>query len=612
MHPIAENSSDRHDGVSVDEIVRNQMLAAVFQPIVSASRKTVSGVEGLIRGIDPLTGEYISPAILFDAAHSEELALEFDRACRDRVLEVFFKIYQDHPNHLIFLNVDASILEKGSGSNYLLQQVEQHGIRPENVVIELNEARVFGNAALKKFADTYRKHGFLIALDDVGTGFSNMDRILLVKPDIIKIDISLVRNIHQDFYKQGIFKSLVNLANKVGALVIAQGVETEDEALWVLRLGGHMIQGYFFSVPQQNYHDAITRAQRKVEQLSRSYNEYMVDQIKEEQRTNKERNQIASRLVKRLSHASREEFDGCLFEQIKDNKQIECAYILDEYGIQISETVGLSEQREHNLIFFSAKRGADHSMEKYYYPLISTRSKTYMTEPYTSLATGGLCITISKLFACDAKKLILCIDFKAHDFACNRELKEAMLNCGNTLSDLNGMIGRINDELIRDSLTHSYNRRYIEEKLLVDVYKQSSEKQPISILLADLDHFKEVNDTFGHLAGDQVLKEFVKIAKRHIRRNFDWIARYGGDEFLIVLPDADEQAAHRVAEKIRIAFEQTVIQYHENSIHLTASFGFYTVHSEKLNYEQLIGYADKSLYLAKRNGRNRISSVQDE
>ena len=109
-------------------------------------------------------------------------------------------------------------------------------------MIEINETKVQDNAVLKRFTDTYRKYGFMVALDDVGTGSSNMDRILLVKPNIIKVDISLVRNIHNDYFKQGIFKSLVNLCNRIGALVVAEGVESEEEAIQVLRLGGQMIQ----------------------------------------------------------------------------------------------------------------------------------------------------------------------------------------------------------------------------------------------------------------------------------------------------------------------------------------------------------------------------------
>ena len=102
------------------------------------------------------------------------------------------------------------------------------------------------------------------------------------------------------------------------------------------------------------------------------------------------------------------------------NKIIECAYILDEYGIQLSNTICFYDKKEvkENLIFYSARMGTDHSMEKYYYPLINARLKKYITEPYVSLATGNLCITISKLFTnIDNKKYILCMDFNASDNA---------------------------------------------------------------------------------------------------------------------------------------------------------------------------------------------------
>ena len=146
-----------------------------------------------------------------------------------------------------------------------------NGINPRNVVIEISEINVLSNAVLKRFVDTYRQYGFMVALDDVGTGFSNMDRILLVRPDIIKIDISLVRNIHLDFYKQGVFKSLVILANKIGALVIAEGVEVEEEAIQVLRLGSHMIQGFHLSLPGELLDETALFCNQKIDTLSKRF-----------------------------------------------------------------------------------------------------------------------------------------------------------------------------------------------------------------------------------------------------------------------------------------------------------------------------------------------------
>lgn len=404
---------EKQEMPNMNEIIQNGNLVAYFQPIVSVSRKMVSGFEGLIRGIDSTTEQYIAPSLLFSAAASQNLTLEFDRMCREKVMEAFSKIsYEDK---LLFLNIDTSILDEAVGSNYLLNQVRNANINPRNIVIEINESKGHGIEALKRFTETYRNHGFLVALDDVGTGFSNMDRILLVKPDIIKLDISLVKNINTDYYKQGVFKSMVNLANEIGALIIAEGVETREEAIQVLRLGGHMIQGFYFARPQEICDNSNLLFNHKIDFLSKSFNQFINKQMSDEWQKNKQFLTMANTYTKTLINIYATELNTKLKDIVLLNKDIDSLYILDEDGIQISDTIlSTSENNvKENLIFYSARMGTDHSMEKYYYSLVNYKLKKNITDPYISLATGNLCKTISYSFVnSDNKKYILCLDLK--------------------------------------------------------------------------------------------------------------------------------------------------------------------------------------------------------
>jgi len=591
----------------VRNIIENQSLVAYFQQIISVSRKMVIGIEGLIRGVDTYSDKLITARELFDEANREGVTLDFDRRCRSKILEEFSRVYSHGGEKLLFLNIDAAILEASIGSGYLMKQVRQHGVNPRNVVIEISEKSCLGCAVLKRFADTYRQCGFMVALDDVGTGFSNMDRILLVRPDIIKIDHSLVKSIDSDFYKQGVFKSLVILANKIGALVVAEGVETEEEAIHVLRLGGHMIQGFYFSSPGEIADMAGAFKNDAIGHLSKRFNEYMQLQYIQERNKHKRLYKIGSDSVERLIYASCDEFDDELTRIVSDYPSMECAYILDESGIQISRTVcseDVDNSRE-NLIFYSARKGTDHSMEKYYYPLIGGNRKRYTTEPYVSMATGSLCITISYVFFNrDNVKCILCIDLKTAEDCYNIEIRSPAVvpAIGEAYE---GLLSRMSAEIITDSLTGAYNRRFIEDKLPIDIFNTSSSNQPISVILCDIDLFKNVNDSFGHPAGDQVLKEFVGISKSCIRKDTDWIARYGGDEFIIVLLSASKSAAERCAEKIRALCERTVVISEGMRISFTVSSGIYTSDSSRISAEELIGLADKNLYAAKKAGRNR-------
>lgn len=608
---------EKQDVNDIYEIINKKNLVVHFQTIVSLSRKKMIGLEGLIRGMNKNQDKLIPPISLFEAAHSKGKTLELDRACRDKVISAFNILYRQDKNLMLFINLDTSILDDAVGSNYLMNQVKSYSISPRNIVIEINESKVRNDKSLKQFCDTYRKLGFMIALDDVGTGFSNMDRILLVKPDIIKIDISLVNNIQNDYYKQGIISSLINLSNMIGALVVAEGVETEEEAIELVKLGSHMMQGYFFAKPQEINDIHNVSYDNRIEIFNNTFNQYMEIKIEEEKNKNKQLNKVINKCVKELAEVSYQEFDNKLLQITWAHKNIECAYILDINGIQISNTIRFCNEDDvkNNLIFYSARAGTDHAMDKYYYLIKSANLNKYVTDPYVSLATGNLCITISKIFKNkDGQKYILCIDFNTTDYAFDFEstneinLSNLTFNInGKTITELNRMINIMNEEIIKDSLTNTYNRRYMEERLLVEVFNASNSKQPISVILADIDYFKNVNDTFGHIAGDYILKEFAKIAKLNIRRTTDWIARYGGEEFLIVLLNADEYTAYMVAEKIREAVENTKFLFNDMNIQITASFGTYTLNNDIIKtYETLINLADKNLYTAKHDGRNRV------
>lgn len=606
MNGFATDKNEVSD-FNIKDIVMNRSLIPYCQQIVSISRKKVVGIEALIRGVDN-TNKLIQPRRLFKAAREEGISIELDRACRENILEEYRIIFQENRDKLLFINFDTYTLETTVGSGYLLNQVKQNKINPSNIVIEISEKDLVSSEKLKAFADAYRECGFMIALDDVGTGFSNMDRILLVKPEIIKIDISIVKNIHNDFYKQGVFKSLVILANKIGALVIAEGVESEEEAIQVIRLGGHMIQGYYFSTPMKLSEEQELFTNSKIDYLSRRYNDYIKLQYIHEKNKHRRLNKIASEAAQSLTRIECTNFDKALQEIVANNPDIECAYVLNSAGIQISQTVSSIDESliNENLIFYSAKKGTDHSMEKYFYPLISTKRKRYTTEPYISLASGNLCITISCVFIDpEGNKCVFCVDFKTTEDSYNIELRGPITDSEQEVhSRITGILKRMNKEFRTDSLTGAYNRRYINEKLVTDINESVISNQPLSIILCDIDHFKQVNDTFGHLAGDLVLKALVEITKLNIRKDHDWIARYGGDEFIIVLVNAEETAVNAVANKIKDACEQMIITYENSAISFTVSFGACTSHSKRMTIEDLIRQADKSLYLAKRKGRN--------
>ncbi len=158
-----------------------------------------------------------------------------------------------------------------------------------------------------------------------------------------------------------------------------------------------------------------------------------------------------------------------------------------------------------------------------------------------------------------------------------------------------------------DDLTGLWNHRIIVERLRIEVDRSRREGLPVSIILADLDYFKRINDTFGHPAGDQVLKEASAIFHRMVR-TYDWVGRYGGEEFLLILPGSGFMHARERAEELRIAIQEACVREGETAIPLTASFG--VASGFPAGHEELIREADEALYKAKNSGRNRVVATE--
>jgi len=157
-----------------------------------------------------------------------------------------------------------------------------------------------------------------------------------------------------------------------------------------------------------------------------------------------------------------------------------------------------------------------------------------------------------------------------------------------------------------DTLTGLYNRRYFEERLGVEAEKSFYSGVPLSLVMVDLDHFKKVNDTFGHTEGDQILCKISSLLKNSVRRK-DTVARYGGEEFILILPEAGLEQSFVIAERIRQLVEKTLFEVGRAQVNLTLSMGISNFPSHRVkSKEELIKMADQALYDAKRGGRNRV------
>ena len=167
---------------------------------------------------------------------------------------------------------------------------------------------------------------------------------------------------------------------------------------------------------------------------------------------------------------------------------------------------------------------------------------------------------------------------------------------------------RLTDQVLTDPLTGLGNHRFLHEIFKTEIKRQAADPKPLSCFMMDLDHFKRVNDTYGHPFGDEVLQGLAERIRESLRPG-DYAARYGGEEFLCLLPNCDAVSAGTVAERLRANVEKHPFFKGVERIPITISIGLATRTDPSPDYQALIDEADRALYQAKNKGRNRVESL---
>lgn len=194
----------------------------------------------------------------------------------------------------------------------------------------------------------------------------------------------------------------------------------------------------------------------------------------------------------------------------------------------------------------------------------------------------------------------------------NKELERIVMERTQELYDTNELLRKMNAELEKistlDGLTDIFNRRYFDSFLQKTWGICIRERLPLALIMIDIDYFKIYNDTYGHLAGDQCLKSVANVLKNTIQRQGDFAARFGGEEFVVLLSNTTEDGAVIVAEKIRVKIENLGIKNEELATVITGSLGVAAMIPEPgMNPDTLINAADRALYQSKKDGRNRVT-----
>lgn len=392
----------------VREIIDKKDIIVEFQPIYSLNTKKYIGLEALSRGL--YNGEIVSPYFLFEYAKKDGNVLTLDRICREKAMRAF-SAESSAPS--LFINFETSVLNGlTSGTGEILRTAAENHISPQNIVIELNESRVKDSYNLMMFVDFYRSKGFLIALDNVSAGLDTLNRIMLINPDIIKIDRAIVSQIENNKYNQEVFRSIINTAKQIGAMTVAEGVETVDEVITCMILGVDYFQGFYFQKPEQFNYLFTNEARLRVEEaaqklnISTKKNPTVVNMKIESYK------RIIYELVNRLACMEHEDYNAELRDYVDEHNEIECAFLIDSKGFQITDTV-MTPDTEILEGYHPAIIGVNHDIKNYFYAIKEQIEDPFISGWYISNATGKSCKTISsKFYNKNGEMIVACVDLK--------------------------------------------------------------------------------------------------------------------------------------------------------------------------------------------------------
>jgi len=393
----------------INKLIQNDKIEIFLQPIVSIKNKRVFALEALTRAYGE-NNDFISPVELFKQASKENSSIRLDNYVRELALQKFVAIHKNNKDILLFLNMESSYIDSNEYDDFIVT-VKKYDINTANIVLEIKEDEIRDNNAIKRFVDFYRKHQFNIAIDDFGTGYSSFDRLSLIKPDIVKMDRSLIYNINKNFINSEILSAVSNMCHKIGAIVLAEGVEEKKEILNCMEKDIDIFQGFYFAKPQKEIDHTINNTiYNSIEDIGKKYKKNISNIIKNK-KIILNNSQNLSIDVTNIFKTNKTNYEEEIKSIIRENDKLEAIYIIDyNTGLQKNDTI---INIKESTLFNSTKDGHDHSLKEYYFIAKSSSRYDYLSETYVSKASGNMCRTYSSIVQINTLKYILCLDIKS-------------------------------------------------------------------------------------------------------------------------------------------------------------------------------------------------------
>jgi diguanylate cyclase (GGDEF)-like protein len=610
----------------LSSLLEEGRIVAAVQPIVRLYDRTIIGYEALARF--PPTEHFTNPDELFGAAASLDLRSAVDIACVRAAL-------REAPNLGdidLFVNVLIRTLMNSRGMRALHDAVAEAGLDPSSIVFEFSERDpVLDLEHLQRIAADLRSHGYRIAVDDAGAGHASMRVIAELRPEFIKVDRSLIHAVDTDRARRALVVSLLSFGGHIGARLIAEGIETQPEEEVLQSLGVQFGQGWHLgrpvlAQPVEGHPDIEVVlpgwfAQRP---LSRIRSAAQGPLMHLAQPTSiPELHPPPSRLQRGLPRALSEaalalqsEHDpmrilGVMADQMSRVVPVTemAIYVADYETHRFNPVLATGVDRDEILADgFSLDAGiTGWAFAKGIPENIDDTAEHPLARQVPGTAVVHESLLLIPLVAAERKLgIINCWRIGVAQFSA-RELEAGSLFAHIAAAAWRNaqLYAELLNAAMTDPLTGLYNSRWLRDAAQRELVRGARDGQPLSLLVLDLDHFKTLNVTSGHAAGDIVLQR-VATRLRTAVRGADAVVRRGGEEFVILLHDCDSHDAAAVANNVREAISQLALPEAVGLDRLTASIGVATYPDHGYDLDQLLGAADRAMYAAKQLGRDRV------
>ncbi|RRW51682.1 bifunctional diguanylate cyclase/phosphodiesterase [Pseudomonas moraviensis] len=482
---------------ALSSILTQSGLHSLFQPIICLSERRILGYEALTRG--PSNSPLHSPIALFAVARQAGRLSELEIACRQSACRRFNE--QQLPGKL-FLNVSPeSLLEAAHQPGRTLQLLQDLGIAPSQVVIELTEQTPIDDFQLLQTAlHHYRAMGFSIALDDLGAGYSSLRLWSELRPDYVKIDRHFIDGIHQDALKREFVGSILQIAKASRAQVIAEGIELPEELAVLTEMGVDLVQGYLLGRPQEHPSRDARALMPKHDSSAVALNDEGSD---------------LSALLNDQPAVQRDTPTATVLEAFRRQANLNSLAVLDEQG----QPCGIVHR--HSL--------SDALLKPFATDLFARKPiSRLMNDDFLAVEISQSLQQVSRLITSRARQRI------EEDFIIT--LNGSYLGLGRVI-DVLKLITELKIQQARyaNPLTLLPGNVPIQQ-CLTRLLQQARES---IICYVDIDSFKPFNDIYGYGRGDEVLLCLAQCLNERIDPTRDFVGHIGGDDFLLVLGPED-------------------------------------------------------------------------